>query len=266
MINREITYERSVSRSYMKIPACVEATFDEEIMLKKEISGLLQVEKCYLNGSGQYWYNITGKQALDSFIKMKTIGITFVEKLLLNICSQIEKLEWNLLGTNCLVLEPELIFISNGSEEIYFTLYPDNKGEVYTEITKLVEYLLTKLDHKDAEAVKTAYGIYELTLTEGYSIADIRTAIEKRKTESVVEEKREDIRISVDDGAYWFTLDEMETVVEHKWEYGVPMIVRVFKDGGLSAGDHEVDLNVIVRTAYIPIPLDGHKTRTVTIA
>ena len=194
MINREITYERSVSRSYMKIPACVEATFDEEIMLKKEISGLLQVEKCYLNGSGQYWYNITGKQALDSFIKMKTIGITFVEKLLLNICSQIEKLEWNLLGTNCLVLEPELIFISNGSEEIYFTLYPDNKGEVYTEITKLVEYLLTKLDHKDAEAVKTAYGIYELTLTEGYSIADIRTAIEKRKTESVVEEKREDIK------------------------------------------------------------------------
>jgi hypothetical protein len=94
MINREITYERSVSRSYMKIPACVEATFDEEIMLKKEISGLLQVEKCYLNGIGQYWYNITGKQALDSFIKMKTIGIAFVEKLLLNICSQIEKLEW----------------------------------------------------------------------------------------------------------------------------------------------------------------------------
>ena len=63
------------------------------------------------------------------------------------------------------------------------------------------------------------------------------------------EEKREDIRISVDDGAYWFTLDEMETVVEHKWEYGVPMIVRVFKDCGLSAVDHEVDLNVMVRTA-----------------
>lgn len=192
MINREITYERSVSRSYMKIPACVEATFDEEIMLKKEISGLLQVEKCYLNGIGQYWYNITGKQALDSFIKMKTIGIAFVEKLLLNICSQIEKLEWNLLGTNCLVLEPELIFIGNGSEEIYFTLYPDNKGEVYTELTKLMEYLLTKLDHKDTEGVKTVYGIYELTLTEGYSIADIRTAIEKRKSESIIEDTKEE--------------------------------------------------------------------------
>lgn len=153
MINREITYERNVSRSYMKIPACLESSFDEEIMLKKEISGFLQVEKCYLNGMGQYWYNITGKQALDSYTKMKSIGIGFIEKLLLNICSQMEKLEWNLLGTHCLVLEPELIFVTNGSEEIYFTLYPENKGEVHTELMKLMEYLLTRLDHTDTEAV-----------------------------------------------------------------------------------------------------------------
>ena len=86
-----------------------------------------------------------------------------------------------------------------------------------------------------------------------------------RVTADGAEETRESIRCSVDGGEYWFTLDEMETVVEHKWEYGEPMIVRVLKDGGLSAGNHEVDLNVIVRTAYIPIPLDGHMTRTVTI-
>ncbi len=77
---------------------------------------------------------------------------------------------------------------------------------------------------------------------------------------------RESISCSVDGGEYWFTLDEMTTVVEHKWEYGEPMIVRVWRDGGLEKGEHEIDLNVIVRTAYIPVPLDGHKTRKVTIA
>ena len=76
---------------------------------------------------------------------------------------------------------------------------------------------------------------------------------------------REDIRCSVDGGEYWFTLDEMETVVRHKWEYGTPMIVRVIKDGGLSAGTHQVELTVTVRTAYIPIPLEGKKMRMVTI-
>ena len=79
------------------------------------------------------------------------------------------------------------------------------------------------------------------------------------------QEPRESIRCSVDQGEYWFTLDEMETVVGHKWEYGEPMLVRVFKEDGLSAGAHQVELTVIVRTAYIPVPLKGVKERTVVI-
>ena len=80
------------------------------------------------------------------------------------------------------------------------------------------------------------------------------------------QEPRENIRCSVDNGEYWFTLDEMETVVGHKWEYGEPMTVRVLKNGGLFAGPHKVKLTVIVRTAYIPVPLEGSKERIVEIA
>lgn len=75
---------------------------------------------------------------------------------------------------------------------------------------------------------------------------------------------RASIRCSVDDGEYWFTLDEMETVVGHKWEYGYPMTVKVLGDK-LSKGAHEVKLTVIVRTAYVPHPIEGFKTRTVVI-
>lgn len=75
---------------------------------------------------------------------------------------------------------------------------------------------------------------------------------------------RASIRCSVDDGEYWFTLDEMETVVGHKWEYGYPMTVKVLGDK-LSKGTHEVKLTVIVRTAYVPHPIEGFKTRTVVI-
>ena len=87
-----------------------------------------------------------------------------------------------------------------------------------------------------------------------------------RVTADGTEVTREAIRCSVDGGEYWFTLDEMKTVVEHKWEYGEPMTVRVIQESGLSKGTHEVALTVIVRTAYIPVPLEGNKTRTVMIA
>lgn len=76
---------------------------------------------------------------------------------------------------------------------------------------------------------------------------------------------REKIVCSVDE-VNWFTLDEMETVTSYKWEYGEPLKIRVLKEGGLSKGKHKVTLDVVVRTAYIPVPLAGRKVRTVEIA
>lgn len=80
-----------------------------------------------------------------------------------------------------------------------------------------------------------------------------------------VPEQDEDIRISIDQ-IDWFTLKEAETVVDYKWEYGDPLYVRVLKEGGLSKGEHKVKLTVATRTAYIPVPLEGIKERTVEIA
>lgn len=192
MINREIIYERNVSRSYMKIPAGIDASFDERMMLKKHLSGLLPVEKCYVNGAGQYWYNISGTQALDTYCKMKQIGVGFMEKIILSICNQLEILEWNLIDVNCMVLDPELIFIGNGSEEILFTIYPGSKHEVFSELQQLMEYLLTKVDHKDKDAVHAAYGIYEMTLNQSYSIMDIKDAILDARGKAQEEKERQD--------------------------------------------------------------------------
>ncbi|RCA11202.1 C-glycoside deglycosidase beta subunit domain-containing protein [Enterococcus durans] len=72
---------------------------------------------------------------------------------------------------------------------------------------------------------------------------------------------REDIRFSVDK-VDWFTLDELKTVTSYKWEYNVAATVRVLQDGGLAKGKHDIKLNVITRTAYIPIPLSGERTET----
>lgn len=76
---------------------------------------------------------------------------------------------------------------------------------------------------------------------------------------------RESIRCSVDK-TDWFTLDEMTTVASYKWEYGEPLYIRVLQDGGLPAGEHNVKLTVITRTAYIPVPLEGVRERTVRIS
>ncbi len=72
---------------------------------------------------------------------------------------------------------------------------------------------------------------------------------------------RDKVRCSVDQ-IDWFTLDEMMTVTSYKWEFGEPLYIKV---GGyeMPDGEHEVELTISIRTAYIPFPIIGKKKRTV---
>lgn len=190
MINREITYERTVNRSYMKIPAVQEESFDETLMLKKHIFGLLPVEKCYVNGLGQYWYNISGRQALDAFCRVNQVGKEFFESLILRLCEQVDLLEWNLLDSNCLVVDPELIFVNHSGDDVSFVVYPYNKGDLFMDLQQLMEFLLTKLNHSEPEAVSAAYKIYELILSEGFTMSDLKNHILNARMENTVIESR----------------------------------------------------------------------------
>lgn len=217
MINREIVYERNLTGSFMKIAAGIHAGLDEKLMLRRKLPGLLAVEKAYMDGEGQYWYNISGKQSLDMYCRVKEVDISFIEKLIMSICSEMEILEWNLIQTNCLMLDPELIFITNSNQEIIFTVYPGGSGTIETEFQQLMEFLLTKVDHKDTQAVKAAYGIYEKTLLDGYSITDIRDEIVRSRQN---EGKKDVVEEPGGNGTekVWKEENNQSVVLERKYE------------------------------------------------
>lgn len=188
----EIIYERDITHSYMKVLAEEEDSLDVKIILHQNIKGMIAMERCYVNGKGEYWYDISGKQALDGFLKLHVFTYALFEKLILRICEQFERLEWNLLNQNGLILEPEYIFVNNKGEQFSFLFYPHEKQDVMQEFQKLLEYLLTKLDHSKHEDVQGAYEIYELTVSESYHIQDIKNMILKRRMqENVFEEVKE---------------------------------------------------------------------------
>lgn len=183
MMNREVSYQRNIAGSYMKIPVSRINEFDERLILKKKLPGLIPVERCFMDGRGEYWYQITGKQSLDTYCRLQDVSVAFIEQVILSVCSEIEILEWNLLDINCLQLEPELVYISNQTQEVLFCVYPENTQDISLGFQQLMEYLLTRIDHKDEEMVRLGYGIYEKTLLEGYNILDIREFIVQRRNE-----------------------------------------------------------------------------------
>lgn len=197
MEKHNITYERNANTSFMKVPAIQRESLDEKLILCKKYRGVISLEKCYVNGDGQYWYNITGMQALDTFCKINLIEQKFFEMLIFRICSQLEILEWNLLDASCMVMDPEFIFITPNGDEVFFVLYPESQGEFWGEFQKLMEYLLTKINHTDREGVKQSYKIYEMILTKTFQMEDIKHIFLKEK-EEVVEQIEPLIESSVE--------------------------------------------------------------------
>lgn len=75
---------------------------------------------------------------------------------------------------------------------------------------------------------------------------------------------KENIRISTDRRT-WFTLDEARQAYSYKWEYGEPLYIRVMKPGGLTNGKHQMEMIESVRTAYMPLPMEGERAFEVFI-
>jgi hypothetical protein len=62
---------------------------------------------------------------------------------------------------------------------------------------------------------------------------------------------REQIRFTIEDRTY--TLDEMEQIVDDRWEIRQTATITCLKPGGLKPGTHEISAEQHIRASYIPI-------------
>ena len=89
-------------------------------------------------------------------------------------------------------------------------------------------------------------------------IEDIRISVDG---ESI---PRRDIRFSI--GGKTYTLDEMETVVDNRWELRQIATVTCLKPGGLVPGPHTITAEEHIRASYIPMIAIAHLTKTLSLS
>ena len=71
---------------------------------------------------------------------------------------------------------------------------------------------------------------------------------------------REEIRFTVRDHTY--TLEEMESEAEDRWEFGEVATLTVLQPNGLSTGEHCIELMERLRISYLPFPSITKDTKT----
>lgn len=75
---------------------------------------------------------------------------------------------------------------------------------------------------------------------------------------------REDIRFSVR-GKNW-TLAELESEGEERWEMGEVATLKVLREGGLSRGSHTVELAERLRISYLPFSPVTRDSKQLTLS
>ncbi|WP_298287539.1 DUF6379 domain-containing protein [Novosphingobium sp.] len=75
---------------------------------------------------------------------------------------------------------------------------------------------------------------------------------------------REDVRFHVRGKTY--TLDQMETVYDDRWNFGEKAKIIAMKADGLSAGDHKIEFAVRMRVSYLPFVPTTKDTKVLALA
>ena len=176
-------YERSMNHNYLVLStyqffeSTQEESYITRMLLENQIPGLLPVVYRYKEGEKQYCYEINSLQALDRLYEKQDIGYEVLHKLLAGCIRCFERLEEYLLDGSQVLLMPEYIFLHMDTSEPFFVCYPDYDGDVRKSFQMLLDYLLTKIDHKQEQAVWLAYQVYRYTRNPNYVLSEVKVML-----------------------------------------------------------------------------------------
>lgn len=101
-----------------------------------------------------------------------------------------EELEEYLLDAETILFNPKYIYMDTDWQHLYFCCFPVSREAGRNGVLELTEYILPKIDHKDAEAVVLGYGVYRESVEAGIGADEIRRELRKVSMETADEKNQ----------------------------------------------------------------------------
>jgi len=215
----EISYRREAKRNYLVAGMAESAAgYEARMLAHNEIRGLLRMYITYQDGRPSYCYDITSRQPLSRLLESRFITRDEICQLLIQIHTALNGMEEYLLDAGGVLLEPEYIYVEPELFQTGLCLVPGVQGDFQEKLSRLLQYILKRINHKDRESVVLAYGLYQESLKENCGMDDLLGLIasERRKGK-----KRDPLREPEEDSAKKGGLQETghwEKEQKEEWE------------------------------------------------
>ena len=172
------SYQREMKRNYLIVdPELSEfpemIPFEQKMLEQNQIDGILRFQVRQKDEEVRFFYEITSKQPLSRLLEGQTIQAEQIRALVFGIARSLDHMEQYLLSENSVLLTPEYLYVEPESLKVWLCLVPGLERDFPEDYSRLLEYLLGKVDHKDKESVVLAYGLYQETRKENYGMEDI---------------------------------------------------------------------------------------------
>lgn len=167
-------YKRIQGKSYM-ICRAEERDFGYELrmLLQNKIEGMLPLQLEQQEELTGFWYDISGKNDLESYRKLHKIDRVFLEKFFRTLQQLVEKAGEYLLPEDGISLHPAKIFIDYDKNDISFCYTPFEKRSFTERVKEFMEYFLQNMDHGNQDDIQKCYEVYEQVQKDNISLNEI---------------------------------------------------------------------------------------------
>ncbi len=166
--------------------------YETFMLAENSIPGLLPARISNADDKLQFWYDISGKQAFEDWIKMKEAGSILLRKLITSLAETVVQAGEYLLCEDGISLQPGHIFVDMEEKEIVFCYLPFGKTPFDEALQSFMEYYLSHMDHENRAGMQKCYDVYE-KCRQGHVDLEGLLAIlycEKGQTEGMVQEQK----------------------------------------------------------------------------
>lgn len=198
-------YKRDFVNSYMILPKQKEVredNFQIKMITQGIVPGLLTCKIGNDERESYYYYEISGKNNLKKLYEHKKLSCLKLKNLFLQVRDIYNRCHEHLLEEECLILDPEFIYLDIREFVIALVPYPEHIGNRQKELEQFAEFLLEIIDYEDEPAVELAYAFYEYAQQENFTWSSflqyILQSCEKEKL-VVEEEIKEECQVVVDE-------------------------------------------------------------------
>lgn len=179
----DVFYKREMKHNYMiiKPDQWEEGRYESRMMIGNHIEGLLRFRLKQLDQEVYFCYEITSRQPLSRLLETYSVKAEDLKNLIFSIAAALDRMETYLLKEEQIWLEPEYVYVEPESFQAALCLIPGRNGNFSEDLGRLLQFILKKINHQDHEVVLLAYGLFQESQKENYTISDLLNQMTKKE-------------------------------------------------------------------------------------